>query len=395
MKYQAILAKEALIGNELEKKENVCVLVADGKIEQIMGQGDYRKLNIESCREIHLERGTLLPGLIECHNHVALDARLENHLNMMELSETELAIMAIRNLEDDLMSGVTTARCLGDRHYLDVIFKKEIQKGTVKGPNLLVAGIGMKGRHGHGYVGLPHSGVEEFRRTARENMYRGVDILKIFVTAGAPPMAGEFIPYYISPEEIKLVVEEAGQLNIHTAAHCIGGEGLRYCVEAGIDVIEHAYSITDEDARLLKEKDVWVDLTSGIFLDSDREPYCPQDFVRNVRHNREKVRTCVKRVIDYGIPFTLGTDAYHTYLYKELEYAVELGANSREALKAVTSRAAQMCGISKRTGSIEPGLNADLIATEKNPLENVSELAKISFVMKDGKIEKGICIDMN
>lgn len=390
MKKQVILAESALIGENLEKRSDCCILISGKKIEKIIDKVEFLAQSWLDYEVINVDGYTVMPGMIECHNHLALDARLPEHLGMMGNSETELAIIAMRGLEDDLMSGVTTARCMGDRHYMDVIFREQIACGNVKGPNLLAAGIGMKGRHGHGYVGMPHSGVEEFRRTARENMYRGVDLLKIFVTAGAPPMdmGGGFIPYYISYDEIKTVVEEGKQLNIPTAAHCIGGEGLRHCVKAGVDVIEHAYALTEEDAKLIQDSGIWIDLTAGIFLDPSREPYCPESFVKNARKNRDNIRRCMENVMKYNLPFTLGTDAYHSYLYRELEYAVEMGASNLDALKGVTVNAARMCRISDSRGYIQEGMDADIIAVNGDPLKCVAVMENVGFVMKQGFIQK-------
>ncbi len=390
MSVTAVYTKRALRGAELEALENACIVIEDQKITEVTTweafEASGRRAEIISMKD-----KTILPGMIECHNHLALDARLPGHLDMMTLSECEHTLLALRGLQDDLMSGVTTARCLGDRNYIDVILKEQIRQGKVTGPDLLVCGIGMKGRHGHGYVGMPHSGVEEFRRTARENMFRGVDVLKIFVTPGAPAARPEeFIPCYISYDEIRTVVEEAKALNIRTAAHCIGGKGLDYCVRAGIDVIEHVYSITPEQVRLVEEvHEGWIDMTSGIVLDPEREPYCPPASVRKMHDAREYSRQCINQIYQSGkIRYTLGTDANHGLLYKELEYACEGGASTLDALKGVTIRAAQMCGLENCTGQITVGMKADLIAVDENPLEKIGTLKDVKFVMKSGKVYK-------
>ena len=331
--------------------------------------------------------------MFECHNHLALDARLPGHLDMMNQSECEHTLLALNGLKDDLMSGVTTARCLGDRNYIDVVLRNKIRENKVTGPDLLVCGIGMKGRHGHGYVGMPHSGVEEFRRTARENMFHGVDILKIFVTpGGAAVTPDEFIPCFISYDEIRTVVEEAKALNIKTAAHCIGGKGLEYCVKAGIDVIEHVYSITPEQVKLVEEEHKgWIDMTSGIVLDPEREPYCPPAAVQKTRAAREYSRQCMNQIYQSGkIRYTIGTDANHGLLYKELEFACEGGATTMDALKAVTVNAAKMCGVEKKKGMLKEGMQADIIAVDENPLENIHTLKNVSFVMKRGQIYKDV-----
>lgn len=390
MSLTAIYAKKALIGEELQVLEDACILIENDFIQEVTTQNEFKASGKEA-EIIDLGDKVLLPGLIECHSHMALDARVPGHLGVIDQSECEHTVIALKGLEDELMAGITTSRSLGDRRYIDVTLKDQIKKGKVTGPDLLVCGIGMKGRHGHGIVGVPHSGVEEFRKTARENMFRGVDVLKIFVTPGAPARhAEDFIPCFISYDEICTVVEEARALNIKTAAHCIGGKGLEYCVKAGIDCIEHVYSITPEQVKMVEEEHKgWIDLTSGIVLDPGREPYLSAAHVQNMQAGRAYSKECLSRVYQNDkINWTIGTDAYHGLLYKELELAIACGAPVLKTLKGVTVNAAKMCGIDKEKGQLKAGLKADVIAVDSNPLDNVSVLADVSFVMKGGKVYK-------
>lgn len=387
---QILTAKKVLVGEDLEVLANGAIVVEDGKIIYVGPEAEAKKLYADAQLITH-KGDCLMPGMFECHDHLAMDAREVGHLAFMSEGECEHTVSALRCLKDDLMSGVTTARCLGDRHYIDVKLKAMIQEGKVEGPDLLVCGIGMRASHGHGFVGMPHSGVEEFRKTARENMHRGVDFLKIFVTPGAPIVKpGDFIPCFISYDEIKTVVEEAKSMNIRTAAHCIGGKGLEYCVAAGIDSIEHVYSITPEQVELVeKEHKGWIDMTSGIVLDPEREPFLPAANAKKMRDSRAYSRECMNLVYKNDkIRYTIGTDANHALLWKELTYAVEGGSSTLNAVKAVTTNAAKMCGIENKTGKIAVGLNADIIAVDENPLDNVKTLSNVSFVMKRGTVYK-------
>ncbi|MBS6397346.1 MAG: amidohydrolase family protein [Clostridiales bacterium] len=389
MKY-IMTADLVLAGPDLEGIKDGAVVTEGEKILYVGTRTKAETIYQDAEKIVHSGK-CLMPGMFECHNHLAMDARVKDHLAMMELSECEHTVMALNGLRDDLMSGVTTARCLGDRNYIDVVLKEQIKQGKVIGPDLLVCGIGMKGRHGHGFVGVPHSGVEEFRRTARENMFRGVDFLKIFVTPGAPSVTPEdFIPCFISYDEIRTVVEEAKALNIKTAAHCIGGKGLEYCVKAGVDSIEHVYSITPEQVKMVEEEHKgWIDMTSGIVLDPEREPYLPDSQVQKMRGAREYSRQCMNQIYQSSkIRYTLGTDANHGLLYKELGFACAGGASALDALKGVTVNAAKMCGLEKKTGQLTAGMKADIIAVGGNPLEDTKVLADVSFVMKTGIIYK-------
>jgi imidazolonepropionase-like amidohydrolase len=169
---KTIFAPSALVGAGLQKKSNQVLVVEERKIVSIT-DGDRRGADLV------LPEGTvLLPGMIDCHTHLALDARIPGHLGMMEDPEANQTLRALKSAQDDLASGITGLRCLGDRYYLDVLLRDQ---GVFDVPWMQVAGIGMKGLHGHGYVGKGFSGKEEFRRQCRENIYHHVDWLKIFI----------------------------------------------------------------------------------------------------------------------------------------------------------------------------------------------------------------------
>ena len=174
-------AKNIIAGQDLELKENAAVQVEDGKITRIYDS--VSEIPQDSKTEVvDLGATNAHPGMIDCHNHLALDTRLENHLVKMNDPECEQTIRALKTMKDDLVSGVTTARCLGDRFYIDVTCKKAQKEGRIAGPKLVVSGIGMRASHGHGYVGMPFNGPEEFRKAARDNIAHGVDFLKVFMT---------------------------------------------------------------------------------------------------------------------------------------------------------------------------------------------------------------------
>lgn len=387
---QIITARTVLAGSELEEIQNGAVVVEDGKVVKVVPAEQLTEEDRAQAECIAFEDETVLPGLIEGHNHLSIDARKSNHLEILgTATECKLTLLAEEGLYDDLLSGVTTVRCMGEKHDLDLKLKKEIDAGNLVGPDILPAGVGMKGSNGSGYIGAPHSGVEEFRRTARSNVVKGVKLLKIFTTPGVFSTEQDFIPSFLSAEEIRTVVEEAHRLHLPVAAHCIGGQALRDCVEQGVDVIEHAYCASKEDIELLKaHPDCWVDLTTGIYLDPDREQYLSENNARNVRAGREIVRECVGNLVRAGIHFALGTDANHGLLWKEVVYTVELGASKRDALKGVTSNAAYISRLSGKKGELTAGADADIIAVKGNPLEDPAVLADVSFVMKKGVVYK-------
>ena len=380
-------AELILCGKELTPLEHGSLIIEDGLIRDIIPQRARNEMNIENRQEFTFPGQTLMPGMIECHNHLCIDAALPEHLELLaDSSECQLTLIALKGLRADLMSGVTTARCMGDKYYIDITLKKAIERGQAEGPSLLAAGIGMKGSHGAGYIGSPHSGPEEIRHTCRQNLSKGADLLKLFVTPGVPDPCSDFVPSFLSLEEISMAVSEGARMGVPTAAHCIGGQGLKDCIKGGVSVIEHMYMATEEDVQRLAASDCVVDLTSGIFLDPSREEFLSPASALKVRLNRSRVRDNVARIIRARIPFVLGTDAYHGFLYREAGYAVELGAEIVDSLKGVTSRAANVCGLGHRTGSLSAGMDADIITVAGNPLADLSCLAHVGFVMKKGTV---------
>jgi len=135
-------ADKIITGADLTLKENAALLIEDGKIKKIYDNANAIPV-VPGAEIVDLGNKTIIPGMIDCHNHLALDARLENHLVKMNDCEAEQTLRAVKTMRDDLESGVTTARCLGDRFYVDVTCKKAQQEGRMIGPKLVVSGIGI------------------------------------------------------------------------------------------------------------------------------------------------------------------------------------------------------------------------------------------------------------
>lgn len=383
MENYIVKAKEIIIGNELETREDTGLLIENGKISKIYNNISQMKIP-ENVKVLDYGDNVVMPGMIDCHNHLALDARLENHLVKMEDCEADQTIRAIKTMKDDLASGVTTSRCLGDRFYIDVTCKKAQKEGRVTGPKLVVSGIGMRSSHGHGYVGMPHCGPEEFRKTSRENIARGVDFLKVFMTKviNATP----FIYHFLTLEELKAVVTEARSVNITTACHCSGGQGLDDCLTAGIDCLEHVYYITPPQVERVKKEDRWVVYTPSYALnDGLLFKFSPHGRDGSLRE-KEIICKCLSGAIGGGLKFGIGTDGLHQGLAQEACYISDLGAGNRDVLAGITINAARLCHVDGSTGSIEEGKAADLVVLEENPLNRIAALKKVVSVIQDGNV---------
>lgn len=373
----SIFASQLLYGPDFDKRTNQIVEINDGIISAI------RSGNKDEATIVLAPGEILCPGMIDCHTHLALDARIPGHLGMMEDSEAKQTIRALKVVNDNLKAGITGLRSVGDRYYLDVLLRDLVKTGDLQGPWMQVAGIGMKGLHGHGYVGKSFSGKEEFRRQARENMFHHTDWLKIFITAGAPPV-GDLVNCFLSRDEVKTVVQEAKSCGLKTSAHCIGGQGLRYCTEEGIDVLDHCYWADQTDIDLIIQHDTTVCFTPGVFMDDTRLPLCPQTHQVSVLRTRDEVKKRLSALVKAKPRFVIGSDAYHTYLYKEIEFMVELGMDRKEAIKGITVYAGQLMG--EMVGILQEGYQADLISVTKDPLTETNALKEVAFVMRRGLV---------
>ena len=224
----------------------------------------------------------------------------------------------------------------------------------------------------------------ECRTAARENIARGVDFLKVFMTKviNATP----FIYHFLTLDELKVVVEEAKSVNITTACHCSGGQGLDDCLTAGIDCLEHVYYITPQQVERVKREDRWVVYTPSYALNDELLfKFSPHDKEGSLRE-KEIICRCLSGAIEGELKFGIGTDGLHAGLAQEACYIAGLGAKNRDVLAGITINAARLCGVDESTGSIAEGKAADLVVLEKDPLENVEALKGVQSVIQDGVV---------
>jgi imidazolonepropionase-like amidohydrolase len=360
------------------------VILLEG--ERILAAGREQAVDTRGVvREVDCSVQTLLPGLIDCHNHLSLDATLDNYLYRMNDSIPELTLRATRTMVVDLESGVTTSRCLGDKGFLDVECKKAVHSGLAAGPRLLIATRGIRALHGHGFVGYPFSGVEQIRSAVRENLSAGADLIKVYITGTLRGPKG--IPSYLSKEEIQVVVDEAHRAGTPVATHCIGGIGLEWALETGIDVIEHGYFMNDREIDLLAKSGKWLVMTPSIFFTDARIGTLPPHLIDGHLEQRDEVGQRMSAAIRAGVKFAVGTDAMHGGLAQEMKYLVEFGATTRQALMAATWNAAQVCGLQDSIGTIEPGKSGDIIGVQGNPLEDIEALKRVMTVISRGRVK--------
>lgn len=341
--------------------------------------GPVSGVQVIDCRD-----QVLIPGLIDCHSHLSMDPTQENWPARLNDSDSEQAVRAVYNLAADLKAGVTTARSLGDRNFLDIVCKKAVESGKLSGPRLLVATRGIRATHGHGMVGYPFDGPEAVRRAVRENVKAGADVIKLFITGTV--RTGQELPCYPSAEEIAVAIQEAHRAGLRTAAHCIGGTGFETCLAAGLDCFEHGYFLTDAQIDLLVKSDRWLDLTPSPFFTEERIRTLPSEIAEAFRKDRDEVARRMEVIIRSGVKFAVGTDGMHGELAREVEYLVGFGASEEQALAAATKNAATVLGLEGSVGTLESGKFADLVGLKGNPLKDIRALKKVGTVISRGKL---------
>ena len=382
----------------LELHENWVVVVTDTKISYVGNASGAEKLNPTTT--IELKGTTLMPGLIEGHSHVLLHPYNETGWNDQVLMESpvERAIRGTLHVKNSLMAGVTTMRDLGAEGagYTDVYLKKTIDDGLIPGPRLLVAGpaivatgaYGPKGFHDGVTVPLgaePASGIDQCIETVRRQMGNGADFIKIYAdyrwTTGADSK-----PTFLQ-EEIDAMVATATSAGKHVVAHASTPEGMLRAIKGGVETIEHGDGGTLEIFKMMKEKGIGFcpTLAAGDAITQ----YQGWNKVTEPEPERiQAKRKSFKTALESGVQMVFGGDVgvfTHGENYRELELMVDYGMKPLAVLKSATSENATMFHLDQ-LGQLKKGFLADIIAVEGNPIEDISVMQNVSFVMKDGVV---------
>jgi imidazolonepropionase-like amidohydrolase len=368
-------------GTGADPVRDAVVVISDGRITSIGTAGP------PGAETLDLGDRFVMPGLIDCHSHASIVPGLGDQLGQLCRGPVPQALAATRNLRQDLAAGTTTMRLMGEEHFVDVELREAIEAGTITGPRLLIAGRGLAANNGHGRALASYDGVDEVRRGARENLRRGANHVKIFVTGGVSSPGTTPTASAYTREEIRAAVEEADRVGTYAAAHAHGGPGLRLAVQEGVGTIEHAALADDEDIALMIERRVWLICTFAIFMHPSgieqgdgRRPA----IMDKMRWARRVVAETFPRHLASGVRFACGTDSVHGAMPFELQTLVRLGVSPRDALLAGTRWGAEACRVDTEVGTLEPGKRADLIAIDGDPLKDMAAMERVSLVVKDG-----------
>ena len=320
------------------------------------------------------------PGLIDCHVHLTGDATAD-YFATLRRSEAELALLCLSNAQKALEGGVTTMRDCGGYKFAEVAARDAIHRGAVPGPTLLVSGHFLTMTGGHAYlVGREADGPAEYVKAAREQLKARVDWLKIMASGGVLGPGADPNVAQMTLEEVRAVVEEGRKAGKPTAAHAHGAAAIEAAVEGGVASIEHGTYLTDALAERMEQRGTFL-VPTAVAVRAIAEAGTGRGIDAESVHRAEAVipkhREAVRRALGKGVLIAMGTDAgtpfnEHGQNARELEVLVEYGMSPQQALSAATLHAARLLRLDTQVGLLKPGMAADLLILDRNPLDDIA-----------------------
>jgi len=371
-----LLGANVLDGLSPQQIMNATVVISGGRITRVERDGPVAVP--ADARVFDLSGLWIVPGLTDAHSHV-------NTLDGVR-----------RALE----SGVTLIRTAGVGGYADVAIRDLVRDGTLPGPDILATGVYVTPNLGDAILADPAlypleggaESLEELRLLVRTNIAHGVDWIKTRGTerAGLPETDPREQVY--SEEQLRVIVEEAALAGVPIHAHAHGDEGIRAAVLAGVRSIEHGTYATEETLQLMRERGTFlVPTLSSISSFGQSGDYAdPRLFLRGL-HMAPRRRAAAARAYELGIPVVTGADTSYgpesfARISREVEFLVDVGVSPWDAFRGATSLAAELLGVADRTGSVQRGLEADLLVIDGNPLEDIRALQDALMVICNGDV---------
>ncbi len=388
-----------------EMRGESTIVVADGMIERI--ENGFESVP-EGETRVDLSALTCLPGLMDMHTHILYQSSPSAYIDRFTQNPADLALQGADYARITLEAGFTTIRDLGDRFNVSIALRNAINAGTTVGPRIYTSGKSLATTGGHAdptnswradLMGDPGpregvvDGIAQAREGVRQRYKDGADMIKITATGGVLSVASSGLAPQFHPDELEAIVSTAQDYGMQVAAHAHGKEGMLRAIEAGVTSIEHGTMMDDEVIAAMIEHGTWYVATimAGDFVaeKAEIEGYFPEIIRPKARMIGPMMQDTFERAWRAGVKIAFGTDtgvSAHGDNAREFELMVETGMPEIEAIRAATLNSAEMLGISDTAGVIAPGYWADMIAIEGNPLDDISRLNDIRFVMKDGEI---------
>jgi len=402
----AVQAGRLIDGTSTAVRERVTVLIGGGKVISV--QDGFQAP--AGARVIDLRTSTVMPGLIDAHTHITGEGT--GNAIVRAVTETPLddAVRSTVYAKRTLEAGFTTIRNVGAEGGADVALKKAIESGLVDGPRMWTARTTLSITGGHGDQGglRPDLWVaptwmdgivdsaDEARKAVRYQHKYGADLIKITATGGVLSIGDSGDAQQFTDEEMRAIVEASHLLGMKVAAHAHGKRGIEAAIKAGVDSIEHGTYSDAATFALFKEHGTYLVPTILAGKTVAEMATVPGYLHPTVQAKAARIGPLIqdmfKRAYAAGVKVAFGTDSgvsNHGENAREFQYMVEAGMPAIEAILSATRAGADLIGASDRIGSIQAGRFADLIAVAGNPLTDIGEMRKVTFVMKGGVVYKG------
>ena len=396
-----------LIDTDAGKLLGESTIVIDGKrIKEIRaGHAD-----VAGAQSIELKDQTCLPGLIDSHVHLTMETSPNHYSEQFRWNAADYAIRSTVYARRTLDAGFTTVRNVADNNYDSVALRNAINAGIVPGPRIFTAGTAIGSTGGHadfsdGYradlAGDPNAkdGIinspEDAWKAVRQHYKNGVDLIKIMPSGGVLDESSSVDNAQMTIPEIQAAVVAAHDYGFTVAAHAHGAEAIRRAVIGGVDSIEHGTFMDDADMKLMKEHGTWYvpTIIAGKYVEEKAAVpgYYPAQTAAKAKIVGPIIQATAGKAYKAGVKIAFGTDAAvypHGQNAKEFKYMVDAGMPAMFVIQAATTHAAQLLKHEKDIGSIAAGKFADVIAVPGNPLDDISLMQKVEFVMKEGVVYK-------
>jgi len=404
-RYKAIKAGKLIDTEKGLVLENQIILIDSNKIVDI----GPKVVIPDGAEIIDLSTATVLPGLIDCHIHITGDPDKNYYEDIFRETDIDKAVKAHIYAKRTLEAGFTLCRNAGAQNLIDVSLRNAINEGSIAGPRLLVSAFAIGSTGGHAdmtgfnpnidwkynkdFTGVA-DGIEEIKKRVRNNIKWGADWIKFMATAGVLSEEESVGAPQYSFEEMKALCDEAHLWGKKVCAHAHGTEGIKMAVKAGVSSVEHCSLVDDEGIKLMKTKGVYL-VPTIYAVDYIIEKYSSKGYPAKIIEKAKKLRVqkneCLKKAVKAGVKIAYGTDAAvipNGWNAKDFKPMVEMGMTPMQAIQSATMNAADLLDWKTRVGSIAKGKYADIIAVYGNPIEDISILERVRFVMKDGVVYK-------